>query len=183
MYSSGTMKSAAFMAGFCLIGSMLSGCRTRVPDGMKPTMVPDMVQSTEVVAVLPTVGTITLIRIEPEPVAEELLVYTNGVLLAVIGNYSYATLELPGGSHLMTFDWDDTPMAFEEELVLDLTETTNQYLSVRHQFDVPEISRTESGTDYTMVETLAIFEVSETYGRSLISRLDPDCSYVFGPDE
>lgn len=132
---------------------------------------------------VPALGTLTLIRIEPEPSAEELFIYKNGALLAVIGNYSYITLELSEGSHLLTLDWDDTPMKFEEEIVLDWTENTNKYLSVRHKFDIPEISKSNTGTDYTMVETLAVFGVSEKIGSELISSLDPDYSYVFESDD
>lgn len=163
------MKPFFVILGLSIFGAMLCGCRTVVPD----------VQLVECAEEVPCMGTMTLIRIEPEPSADELLVYTNGVLLAVVGNYSFATLKIQEGSHLFTLDWGDTPLQFEEEIVLDLAVHTNMYLSVRHQFDVPEISRNETGIDYTMVETLVLFEVPEGFGLELISRLYAEDSYVF----
>lgn len=167
------MTTVFAIVGFLVLGAVCSGCRTTVVRDVPPA----------VTDFLPTVGTITLIRIELEPATEELLVYTNGTLLAVIGNHSYVTLELSGGSHILTLDWGDTRLQFEEEMVLDLMVNKNMYLSVRHKFDIPEISRTAHGKDYTMVERLAVFEASEAFGSALISRLDPEDSYVFEADE
>lgn len=153
---------------------LLYGCGT--PPAPEP--VPDVVEEH-----VPAIGTITLIRTEPEPTADEVLVYSNSLLLAVIGNESYVELEFPSGPVMLTLDWQDTPMKFREEIVLDTEFATNKYLTISHKFDVPEISKKEGGTDYTMEETLMLFELPEKLGRNMVKNLNPEYSYVFGPED
>lgn len=129
---------------------------------------------------LPTFMTITVIRIEEEKRSDpELLISMRGELVAAVGNQSYATFDLPVGTNTLTFNWEDTPLKFHEEIILDAEWPEQKYLSVVHKFDVPDIERKDQNIDYTMMETLALFELPTSYGKAVLKNLDPEMSYVF----
>lgn len=128
----------------------------------------------------PRFMTITVIRIEERTRYEpELLITVRGELVAAIGNQSYAVFDLPVGTNTLTFDWENTPLKFDEELILDPQWSEPRFFSVVHKFDVPDIARNAKDIDYTMMETLALFELPAKYGKEVVKNLDPELSYVF----
>ena len=172
------MKKTFEMLFAAWCATLFYGCATPV---FPPVFVePGQIDEPEVVIeISPAFGRLTLIRTEPEPTAEEVLVYTNGVLLAVIGNTSYVQLDFQAGRLMLTLDWQDTPIQFEEEIVLDTAFSTNKFIIISHKFDVPEISKIEGTTDYTMEETLILFELPERFATNVIKNLESEYSYVF----
>ncbi|MDF7825159.1 hypothetical protein P4B35_14140 [Pontiellaceae bacterium B12227] len=170
-------NSIVKMGSAALCGVWLYGCGTPVQP-LENDPLPVVVEKE-----VPAFGTLTLIRTEPEPTADEVLVYGNQKLLAVVGNQSFATLPFPNGGMVLTLDWQDTPMKFEEVIELDTAFVTNKFLTISHKFDVPEIAKTEDATDYTMEETLILFELPERFATNVLQKLDPEYSYVFPPDE
>jgi len=123
-------------------------------------------------------GKLTLIRIEPEPAPTEVLIHIRGELAAVLGNESFVTLVLPEGTNTLTLDWEDSPLKFEEIIVMEPELRPEKYLSLIRKFDVPEIARTTNATDYTMVETIAFIELLPTIGKNVTGNLDPNFSFV-----
>ncbi|MEI6892193.1 MAG: hypothetical protein V5783_08490 [Pontiella sp.] len=158
---------------------LFCGCGTPVVDPASEPMAVSVLPE----EVFPAFGKLTLIRTEPEPTADEVLVYANNVLLAVIGNSSYVELDVPAGTLVLTLDWEDTPMQFKEEIELDTSYAIHKFLTISHQFDVTEISKKDGNIDYTMEETLILIELSEQFATNVIKNLNPDFSYVFGSDE
>jgi hypothetical protein len=151
------------------------------PDAAKPVSVIE--QPVAETNSAPELLELTIIRIEPEETAPELLLYMQGEMVAVIGNMSYATLELPAGANLLVFDWEDTSIQFQEEIVMDPDWHEERFISVVHHYDVPEISRKDGNVDYTLEETLAIFELPPKYAKGVIENLDPEMSYVFDSED
>lgn len=164
--------------------ALFSACRTGVPvaDGSSAKGIAEEGRQkvASAVEVSPEYMTITVIRIEEEQRSDpELLISVRGELLAVVGNQSFATIDLPVGTNTLTFNWEDTPLKFHEEIVLNPQWPTEKFFSVIHKYDVPDIKRNEESIDYTMMETLALFELKGTYAREILKNLDPDRSYVF----
>jgi len=157
---------------FIVLVLLLASCTSRVERITDPG---DSVSGQEPVL---TFGTLTLIRVEPEPAPTEVLIHIRGELAAVLGNESFVTLVLPEGTNTLTLDWEDSPLKFEEVVVMEPEVRPGQYLSLIRKFDVPEITRTTNATDFTMVESIAFVELSSTIGKSVIENLDPDFSFV-----
>jgi hypothetical protein len=157
---------------------LLCGCNSPVPEVGAEEPIAAEVEPVEQGA-FPRVGKVTFIRIEPEPSADELIVSVTGTMSAVVGNFSYSAIRLPEGTNFVTLDWDDTPLKFEEEIVIDAEGGLNKYFNVAHRFAVPEISKKEGGTDYTLEETLVLWELPASLATNLIKTLDPDFSYSF----
>ncbi len=120
----------------------------------------------------PTFGTITLIRTEAEPTAPSVQVLVDYEIVAVVDNHSHATFELPPGTHFLTFNWPDTPITFDDEVTVELEGNDHKYISVLHRIEIPEYVKTEDSTDYTMIETLAAFELPAKFARGVIKNLD-----------
>ncbi|QBG47121.1 hypothetical protein EGM51_06820 [Verrucomicrobia bacterium S94] len=157
---------------------LLSGCASNVEKPIAPP-VPDPVGEPEKpVEELPVFGTLTLIRIEPEPAPPEVLIHIGGQLAAAIGNESFVTMSLPAGTNTLELDWEDSPLKFEEVVVLEPDLQPEKYLSLIRKFDMPEIIKTTNSTDVTMVETVAFLEIPPAIGKNVIKNLDPDFSYT-----
>jgi hypothetical protein len=162
------IHGASILHGFG-IGALMLLCSCAAKPATPPNASPKPAPSAK----------LTLLRIEPEHEEGEVQIFHRGEMLAVLGNHSFVTFEFPAGSHRLTFNWEETPVQFEEELVIDPAEKTHRFLSLLHKFDVPEISKRAAGTDYTMEETLLLYELPEKYALNLMKELEPDYSFVF----
>ncbi|MDZ8120326.1 hypothetical protein [Pontiella agarivorans] len=169
-----------FYLSICCLLVLLSGCASKVDSPVAET-VPASVEPPVAVPAEPPVpvfGKLTLIRIEPEPAPSEVLIHMDGELAAVIGNESFVTMTLPAGTNTLELDWEDSPLKFEEVIVLEPELQPEKYLSLIRKFDVPEITKTTNSTDVTMVETIGFLEIPPAFGKSVIENLDPDFSYT-----
>lgn len=155
------MKAAAYI----LMLFLLSGCAARV-ELPEPSVPPRRL------------GRLTLIRIEPEPAPPEVLIYIHDELAGTIGNESYVTFELPEGTNTLTLDWEDSPLSFEEVIVLAPEVQPEKYVSLVRRFELPAISRSAAAPEFTMQETLGLFELPANVGEEVIRRLDPGFSYT-----
>ena len=154
--------------------TLLFGCST----GFEPAVGERDETPMEIPEEDPVFGNLTLIRIEPEPAPPEVLIYIHDELAAVVGNESFVTLLLPQGTNTLTLDWEDSPIRFEEVIVMEPDLQSEKYLSMIRKFEVPDIARTTNSTDYTMIETIGFFELPPQMGEKVIKNLDPDFSYT-----
>lgn len=178
-----TNRSALFLqlSSLCLL--LIAGCATKVEEPPQTGSAGEARHEPAVAeamagAVVPTRGKLTLIRIEPEPAPPEVLIHIDDELAAVIGNESFVTMMLPAGTNTLVMDWEDSPLKFEEVIVLEPDLQPHKYLSLIRKFEMPEITRTTNSTDFTMVETLGLFEIPSKMGEGVIKNLDPDFSYT-----
>ncbi|WP_372794465.1 hypothetical protein [Pontiella sp.] len=162
-------RSVIFLAGALVL---LAGCASKVERGGSPAGgIGDP-------APVPGFGRLTLIRIEPEPAAPEVLIHIGGELAGVLGNESFLTFVLPRGSNTLVLDWEDSPLKFEEVILIEPEYRPEKFLSLVRKFDLPEISKGAGSTEYTMVETLGLLELPPAIGTNVIRNLDPDFSWV-----
>ncbi|MDZ8120552.1 hypothetical protein [Pontiella agarivorans] len=138
-----------------IAGITFTGCSTKA---YLPTL-PDT----------PDYGKVTLIRINTEPTAQKLIIYSKDEKIATLRNYSTVTFSLPRGPHDFSISWPNTGSYFENEISLNIMGNDHHYFAINHYFEIQNYKRYPRHEKWMNTEIVNVLKMDKQSAEKLIT--------------